>query len=190
MGGPPRETRQAMAAEAQATEEQMKIAQQQQQASAEDRAQAKELEQPFIDQQKKLATGSPQDATAAIAPVLMQVSSGYTAARDNIIANIPPGPARDLALSRLEVQKDTAIGGARVTAVQSAPEKLASLATGSLLPVSLSEIGAALSGYGGATTSASAQAQAANEAKGSQLGFLGSLAGMAGKVAGSRKLLG
>lgn len=182
MSGPPAETRAATKTMADVSAGELEIARENQRTSAEDRAQRVALQQPIIDKNKALATGSPAEATKAIAPALAQISSGYTAAKSNIEATMPQGAARDLALAELERDKATTVGKAKADAVNAAPEILANVGAG-LGAFSLQEIGASLRGFEGASTTAQAQAKAANDAKATQLQFLGGLAQTAGGVA-------
>ena len=142
-----------------------------------------QLQAPLIKQETALASGSP---TAALSAFMgtgggAQVSSGYAAAKSQIMNNVPPGAARDQALAQLETQKATAIGGGEASAVQQAPSVLANLA-GQQEQAALGY----LSGGTGATANAAnvfgtvynqAQAQQAES-----LNFISSLAGVAGSA--------
>ena len=89
-----------------------------------------ELQAPLIKQETALASGDPNAALSAFmgSGGGAQVSSGYAAAKAQIMNNVPPGAARDQALAQLETQKATAIGGGEASAVQNAPSILANLA--------------------------------------------------------------
>ena len=142
-----------------------------------------QLQAPLIKQETALASGDPKAALSAFMGTGggAQVSSGYEAAKAQIMNNVPPGAARDQALAQLETQKATAIGGGEASAVQQAPSVLANLA-GQQEQAALGY----LSGGTGATANAAnvfgtvynqAQAQQAES-----LNFISSLAGIAGSA--------
>jgi hypothetical protein len=142
-----------------------------------------QLQAPLIKQETALASGDPKAALSAFMGTGggAQVSSGYAAAKAQIMNNVPPGAARDQALAQLETQKATAIGGGEASAVQQAPSVLANLA-GQQEQAALGY----LSGGTGATANAAnvfgtvynqEQAQQAES-----LNFISSLAGIAGSA--------
>ena len=174
----------------QLTQEQIDLARSQQAQAAQDTAERKALQQPLIDKETALASGDRSKALAAAMPTISTLSQGYNAAKEQIMSSLPPGPGRDSALANLETQKYTGIAGAQASQVQAAPEILANIGSG-VGAFSLQELGAALSGFSGATSSTNVGAGILNNevqqqeaAKANQLGFFGQLAGAAGTAAG------
>ncbi len=165
------------------TQSQLGLAQQQQGFSLEDRARALSLQQPLINQQTALASGDRNAAIAANMPVISQISAGYQGAHDSIFNNLRPGAGRDAALANLATQQYTAQGGAMAQSVQRAPEILANLGSGQGA-FSLQELGASLSGYGGASTSNQASGMLQDKRQAAKWAPVMSLAGIAGAAAG------
>src|SRR5690349_16185352 len=66
-----------------------------------------QLEQPEIGFLQSLLSGDKTKQMSAAAPIVGEISSGYTAAKESIFNNVSPGAGRDVALSNLELQKDT-----------------------------------------------------------------------------------
>ena len=146
-------------------------------------AQALALEQPLIAKEQALSTGNRSAALSAAMPAISQISSGYQGAKESIFNSVAPGAARDTALANLETQKAVGTGNAMSTAVQQAPEILANVGQG-IGAFSLQEIGAGLSGYGGAANTQSQVLQAQTAQNAAKLGVLGDLTGAAGTAAG------
>jgi len=121
-------------------------------------AQYQENLQPLVQKEKALASGDRQAALAAAMPTISQISAGYGGAKQGILNNLPAGAARDKALANLELQKETGIGTAQARAVEEAPAVLAGVAQ-QQGGFSLQSLGAALSGYGGASSSNQALGQ-------------------------------
>ncbi len=174
-------------AQATALSGQTAIAQQSLANSQADLARRNALEQPLIAKETALAGGDPKAALSAAAPSIGILAGGFQNAKDQIYNNVPAGPARDFALANLERQKATGISSFMAQEVNKAPEVLANVGQG-LGAFSLQELGASLSGYSGANTTAGSVENAANQQKATQLGFLGSLAGAAGMAAGGGAL--
>lgn len=157
-------------------------------------AEAKAQMQPYIAQQTALATGDRTEALKASLPAISKLSGGYNAAKSSILDSIPPGAARDLAVARLAIDKNVGIAGAQASAVQQAPQALAAIGSGQEA-FGLQQLGAALSGYGGAVNAGNSAAninyqaeEAQNAAKANQLGFIGGLAGSAASAVSPIKI--
>lgn len=170
--------------------QQQNISSQQQQISSESEARAQQqydqsqaLAQPLIAQQTKLATGSPSDVLAAAMPTISQISGGYQGAKQSIMNSLPPGAARDTALANLETQKATSIGSTEANLVQGAPSVLANLGAGAGA-FSVQELGGALSGLTGASSTNNTVLQAQTQQQAAKLGLAGSALGGVGEAAG------
>ena len=151
--------------------------------AAKKEAQSEALQQPAIDKYTALSKGDRTAALEASMPVLSQVSQGYQAAKQSILNSVPAGPARDKAISDLEMQKFTTTSGAQATAVSAAPDTLANIGSG-LGAMSLQELGASISGYQSAGNLAGNVVQQSDQRKAQNLQLLGGLAGTTGSVAG------
>jgi hypothetical protein len=116
------------------------------------------LEAPLIAQETALAGGDRTAALAASMPTISKISQGYDASKQSIGNTIAPGAARDTALAQLEVQKNTGIAGTQAQMVQQAPSVLAALGQ-SQGQMSLQSLGAALSGFSGASQTNQAAGQ-------------------------------
>ena len=173
MGGPPESS---INTQNQLTQEQIGISQQQNKLQQKNYQRMLELQQPEIAKQTALASGDQTAITTAAAPVIMQASKGFQAAKDSIFTTIAPGAARDKALADLEVNKATTIAGTEAGLVNDASGKLANIGAG-LGSFSLQELGAALSGVSGASSSNQSVMQVQEQAKASTMGLIGSLAG-------------
>jgi len=148
--------------------------------------QALALEQPLIQQETALASGNRESALAAAMPAVSEIAGGYAGAKQSIFNDLPAGASRDAALANLDLQKSTGIASAQAQQVQQAPSALAALGQG-MGAFSLQQLGAALSGYSGATSTANsaanietAQSQAKWQPITSIMGTAGSLAGNIG----------
>ena len=139
--------------------------------------------QPLITKETALAGGDRNAALAAAMPSISNITGGYQGAKESIYNTITPGAARDTALANLETQKDVGTGTAMAQQVQQAPEILANVGQG-LGAFSLQELGAGLSGYGGASNTQQAVLGAQTQQMASKLGVLGDVAGAAGTAAG------
>lgn len=116
-----------------------------------DRARRDELSAPLIAKEKALASGDRSEALKAVMPTVSRISEGYQGAKDSIFNTLPPW-ARPAAMADLETKKATGIASAEAAEVAKAPEILANIGSG-FGAFSLQELGAALSGYGQATSS-------------------------------------
>jgi hypothetical protein len=183
MGGPGNQYNAAQATEAQVSAGQLQLAQEQEALSKQNYERSLQLTQPLISKEQNILK-SPAAALSAAAPEIAPVASSFNAAKEQIMSNVPAGPARDYALAQLSMQKDTAIGSTIASEVQQAPGVLASVGQG-FGGFSLQELGASLSGFSGAGTTSANIANQANQAKANQLGFFGELAGAAGGAVGA-----
>jgi hypothetical protein len=155
-------------------QQQLLLAQQEQALTSQDRAKMLQLEQPLINQETALASGDRSAALAAAMPSISKISGGYEGAKESIFNTVPPGAARDTALANLETQKGVGVGTAMSSQVQNAPGVLANIGQG-LGAFSLQELGASLSGYGGAATTNKDVLQAQTAQQAAKLGVLGDL---------------
>ena len=172
------------------SQQQIDIAKQQNELAAQNYQRMLTLEQPAISYNQALASGDTTAMFKAAAPTLSTISSQAEAAKSSIYDTVAPGAARDFALSQLPIATRTAEAGALTSAQQQSYNALANLGAG-FGGLNLQEVGAALSGLGGAGTSLSGASQtqqsimgAQAQAKSSTMGFLGQLAGAAGTAAG------
>lgn len=182
-GGPSATQQQAENTQVQASQEQIQLAQEQQQLSQQQYNEYQQDIQPLKSQLTALSSGDRTQALSAAMPIISQISSGYSAAQQQILNSIPPGAARDAALANLQVQKDTTTSGTLASEIQQAPTTLANLGAGQGA-FSIQQLGAALSGYSGASTSAGAVAQEENAAQANKVGLISGLAGAAGSALG------
>lgn len=139
-------------------------------------------EAPAISLYTGLTSGNPNSQMTAAAPIIGQIQSGYTASKESIMNSIPPGPARDYALSQLNVQQNSQTSGTIANITNNAFGQLASLgqSTGAF---GLQQLGAGLNAYSGATQTAQPILQSNAQQKSSTMGFLGQLVGGAADVA-------
>jgi hypothetical protein len=188
MGGGPSKSQ--INTENQIATEQLNLAREQNASAAEDKARALEYQQPLIAKMKSLAGGDRTEALRAAMPEIEKLSGGYQATKQSIFNTVTPGAARDKIMADVEMQKDVGIASAQAGAVRSAPEVLANVGSG-FGAFSLQELGAALSGYGGA--SSSNQAAGGLETQRSQakwapvLGLANAAGGAAGSYFGGKK---
>ncbi len=141
-----------------------------------------ELEAPAISLYKGITSGDPTKQLQAASPVIGQISKGFTASKESIMNSVPPGPARDYALSQLNVQSNAAKSGEIANITSNAFGQLANIGAG-LGAFGLQQTGASLNAFGGsASTSNNVQQQKA-ASKASTMGFLGQLVGGASSVA-------
>lgn len=160
------------------TQQQLNVASTAGTQAAQDYAQFKSLISPLITQQTQLATGDRAAALSAAQPIIGQLSSGFAAAKQNIMNSIPPGAARDKALADLQAQYATSIGGAQAQLVSQAPTTLANIGT-SVGQFGLQELGAQLNALSGGSTTNFNTGQLQAQQQASLLNFFGSLAGAA-----------
>jgi hypothetical protein len=131
--------------------------------------------QPLQAQQTALASGNRQAALSAAMPVISQLSTGFNAAKQQIMNNLPPGAARDAALAQLQTTSAGGIATAQANVVQNAPNVLASLGS-NVGGMSLQELGATLSGLSGGAQTNLGAGQMAAEQQQAMLNFFSSLA--------------
>lgn len=144
------------------------------------------LLQPAISYNSKIASGSRGDLLTALAPQLANISQGKAQAKGQIMEQVGPGAARDVALAQNDISAAGQAASLKNSSFTSALDKLANIGSG-LGSFSLNETGAALSGLSGAGNTANTVMQAQNASKASTMGFLGELAGAGGAV-GAAKL--
>ena len=138
-------------------------------------------EAPAISLYTGLTSGNPQSQITAAAPIIGQIQSGYNASKESIMNQIPPGPARDYALSQLNVQQNSQTSGTIANITNNAFGQLAQIgqSTGAF---GLQQVGASLNAFGGATSTASPVLQANSSSKASTLGTFGQLIGAGGEL--------
>jgi len=158
------------------TSQQLGVASDASKKAGDDYSQYKALLQPLLTQQQALATGNRDQALSAAMPVISKLSSGFSGAKASIMNSMPAGAARDRAMADLSTNMYTGIGGAQADAVRQAPSTLANVGQ-SLGAMSLQELGAALSGYQGASSTNQSAAQMTAQKNQALTNFLGSLAG-------------
>lgn len=162
----------------------------QSQANAQADREAKEkLQAPLIAKETALASGDSREILKASFPTISKISQGFESAKQGIMNNVPPGPARDKALADLEARKSAGIFGTQAELANEAPGILANIGS-SEGAFSLQELGAALSGFSGATNAfggaSSSNTSVANMQTAASQAFWApilSLAGIAGSVA-------
>lgn len=150
--------------------------------SKQDLSQRRQLQAPVIDYYTKLASGDPTQIMTASAAPLANLSRMTQQARANIM-EMAPGAARTAALGQLgreaAGQQSTLLNQAYLSAFP-ALQGLASESGG----VGLQTAGAGYSGIGAAANTNQQIMQMQQQQKASQLGLLGSMAGLAGGLAG------
>jgi len=137
-----------------------------------------------------LATGDPYAIARATAPATQQITKAADSAKANILANLPPGGEKNLALEQVEANRGAQVSDVATKSFLNAPNALAQLA-GQGVNESISSAGTGISGLSAASNTLGQignqqlQAQEFNaqfnaEQKGSTFG---SLAGLGGDVA-------
>jgi len=144
---------------------------------------ALELQQPLIAQQTALASGDRSAALAAAMPTISTITSGFNASQEQIMNNIPPGPARDAALANLQTQRATTTANTEAGMINQAPTTLANIGSG-VGAFGLQQLGAALSGYSGASQSEQAVMNVQEQQQAAKLGVIGEGLGGLGTAAG------
>jgi len=175
VGGPSQSTQNQQAA---ITSQQLDISKAQEAQSEADVARRNKLEAPAINFLTGVTSGDRTSLMTALAPLVSNVTSGATTAKEQILDTTSPGAARDLALSNLEQNTQSSVANLKNTTFTGALDKLANIGAG-LGSFSLQETGAALSGLTGASSSNQALANMQGAGKSSTLDFLGTLAGAA-----------
>ena len=185
MGGPSQSTQNTQNA---LTQEQLGIAQQQNQLQQQNYQRMNQLEQPAISYYQGIAGGDAAQTTqAALAGGGNQLFQGFNSAKTQIMNNTAPGAARDMALANLEQNKDVTWGNYLTQTTTGAFDKLANLGAG-LGSFSLQELGAAMGSLGGASSSNQALGQMQAEASPWNAigGLLGDAMGMFGQAYSGR----
>jgi len=132
----------------------------------------------------KLASGDPNTIFKEVAPGAQQISQKFDQAKSNIAENAPRGGARDLAMEEADISKSGAVGNLINQSYTSSFPALANLA-GKGIGLSINEVGNAISGFAGASNTASNLANQQEAGKAASLGFLSSLGGDAAMFAGA-----
>lgn len=149
-----------------------------------ERLERQRLREPVVNQALALTRDRPS-LLAATAPVLGQITRGSNQARQQIMEQLPPGAARDVALAELERGKSDTIAGAKNQMYQGAFGTLGSLADSSGA-FSLNQLGAALRGHGEAAQTGKSVMDVEAQKKASTMGLLGQAVGAAGTFAGAK----
>jgi hypothetical protein len=122
---------------------------------------------------------------SAVAPQIGELTRANQATKEAIYNSVPAGAARDIAMAQnereLPAQKATLLN----TAYTGALDKLANVGSG-LGAFSLQELSAGLKAGELSGSTRNQVMQRDSEAKAATLGFLGSLAGAGGQIAGAK----
>jgi hypothetical protein len=139
------------------------------------------LMSPAISFAQAIASGDPTKTMQAAAVPLGNIASGFKATKENIYDTIPSGAARDFALAGAERDKQSQTAS---TLNQSFLQSLNTLfnAGGQQGQFGLQQLGAGLRAGESAMQGNQSLMQADAQRKATTMGFLGSLAGTAGKV--------
>lgn len=141
-----------------------------------------ELQQPSIDHYMKLISGNPSERMNAVAVPLGDLAKTTKSAREAAYETSPRGAARDFALSQIPMQQSSQAAELLNTAYNSAFPALSGLGT-EAGQVGLQQTGAGMrSGEAAGQTNQSVM-NAQQQAKASQLGMIGSLAGLGASAA-------
>jgi hypothetical protein len=130
---------------------------------------------------QSIAGGNKAANTAASAPAIANITQGAQSAQENIYSQVPAGPAQQLALAENQMGKSQQIASTQNQTYQGALQSLASIGSG-LGSFSLQELGASLSGAGGAAATGQGVLNTQTQQKASTLNALGSLAGAGGSA--------
>lgn len=139
-------------------------------------------EAPAIGLYTALTQGSPTAAMTASAPLIAPITQGYNASQESIFNSTAPGAGRDYALSQLNVQKNANISNVFSNTTASAFDKLANIGAGQG-SFSLASVGASLSGLTGSATTQNQLGQEQAASKAATMGFLGDIVSGASGVA-------
>lgn len=147
-----------------------------------EQAQRTALQQPSIDHYMKLISGNPSERMNAVAVPLGDLAKTTKSAREATYDTTPRGAARDFALSQLPMQQSSQSAELLNKAYNSAFPALSNLGT-EAGQVGLQQTGAGMrSGEAAAGTNAGIM-QNQQQQKASQLGMIGSLAGLGASAA-------
>lgn len=176
MGGPSKQT---LANQQQITNQQIQTSEEQNQLNRENYQRMITMEQPAVDLYSGLVKGDAQKSLQTAMPFISQISQGYQGAKTQVMNQMPPGAARDLALSQMEQQKDVGTANFMTQNVLQAYDKLANMGSG-FGSFSLQELGASLSGLTGASGSnqVAGQMEAARSPWNAISGLIGDAMGM------------
>lgn len=154
--------------------------------------QAQTLNQPLMQRNAAITSGSMPAIIDAMGPQLSQIEAQTRQSTANTYNSIPQGAGRDFALAQTQGQKGQQIASSVGGAFNSALQSQAALGS-QALGAGLQQEGAALSAGQGATSAAGLESQTgsnmsqmASQRKASTMGFLGSLAGGAGSAMSGR----
>ena len=162
--------------------EQTALAQQEQAQSTANQAQSLALEQPLISKETALATGDRSQALAASMPTISTITGGFNASKEQIMNSVPAGPARDAALANLQTSRATSTANTEAGMIEGAPSTLANVGQG-IGAFSIQQLGAALSGYSGASQGEQSVMNVQQQQQDAKLGVAGSALGMGGEIA-------
>jgi hypothetical protein len=169
--------------QAQLTQEQISLAQQQDARAQQIYSLTEPGLQSAEDFYKQLASGNSLNIQRATSPATERIASAYNQAAQNISTTMPRGGARDLALQESEISKAGQIGGVEANAYLGSFPALASLAQGGI-GLSINEVTQALSAFSGASSSNQALGQMQGAGKAQTLAFVGGLGQSAAQGAG------
>ena len=147
------------------------------------RKESRELLKPAIDIYGKRASGDPEQVMSGISTIVGEQDAQYKAARENIERSLPPGPAKNSAIAKLERERAGASGRLIVSSIDTAIDKLANIGSG-IGSFALNEAGAGIRSVEGAAQTQSAILQTEAQGKAATMGFLGDLAGAGGSIVG------
>lgn len=183
MTGPSSTEKQAEQMQLQTSQQQLALESQYAQYAQGRLAQGDALQQPLINRDKALVSGDPNTVLQAAGPGVGQFAKAGQASKDQIYNNLPPGAARDFAQAQSTMNTNTQTAGYINNLVNAAPGELAQIGTGQY-SVGLTQAGQGQTSGQISNTAAGQVGQLEQQSKASTLGFLGSLAGAAGKAAG------
>lgn len=189
MGGPNLQPQQATAqAQTQLSQQQLALGQQEFSQSQANTQQMQALLQPSINFNSKIASGDQSSLMTALAPQLTNITQAKSQNAGQIMEQVGPGAARDVALANNTMSSNDQVASLKNQTYTSAMDKLANIGTG-LGSFSIQQLGAALSGFSGsgsslagASTTQQSVLQAQSAQKASTMGFLGELAGAGGSA--------
>jgi hypothetical protein len=130
----------------------------------------------------KLASGDPAALSRANAPAIQQIGAQSNAAKKNIIADNPRGGERNLALEEADITKGAQVSNLTTGSYTGAFGSLAGLG-GQNVSQGTAATGQGMQGMNAAANQFGQLQQLNNEQKGTQMGFLSSLAGAGATIA-------
>jgi hypothetical protein len=132
----------------------------------------------------KLSSGDPNEIFRAISPAAEQISEQTDAIKNQIDQNAPRGGEARLAKENADVSKAAQTGNLVTKSYTSSFPALASMgSTG--IGLSLNQVANALTGYGGAATTAGNVANEQAAGKANTMGFVGQMIGAGASAAGA-----